>query len=151
MFGADTLKTLDRWTPAKTERRSPSAKSTRTATSPRVRLVFFFERRPASAWPDASSKPAEEVYKNIQILKGLPAERLPVVMGLFAQSLNVKCSYCHVDGDFASDSKPTKQTARKMYEMVKAENRDSFGGADAVSCWMCHRGSVKPEPVPAPK
>jgi hypothetical protein len=151
MFGTDALKTFDRWTPGEDGKTLTLNARHQNGNEPEGTSIFFFERRPASAWPAASSKPAEEVYKNIQILKGLPAERLPVVMGLFTQSLNVKCSYCHVDGDFASDSKPTKQTARKMYEMVKAENRDSFGGADAVSCWMCHRGSAKPEPVPAPK
>jgi hypothetical protein len=45
------------------------------ADSPREE-VRTFERRPAASWePDAPPKAAEEVYKNIQIMKGVPAPR----------------------------------------------------------------------------
>jgi len=148
MFGSDALKTLDRWTLSEDGKTLTFREKHQNGNEPEGTSVFVFEQRPASSWPAASSKLAEEVYKNIQILKGISAERLPLVMGLFTQSLGVKCAHCHVDGDFASDSKPAKQTARKMYEMVKTANRDSFGGSDAVTCWTCHRGSLKPESLP---
>jgi hypothetical protein len=45
--------------------------------------------------------------------------------------------------------KPAKQTAGKMWNMVVAINRDSFAGSDPVTCWTCHRGSVRPESLPA--
>ncbi|HEX8186640.1 MAG TPA: photosynthetic reaction center cytochrome c subunit family protein [Blastocatellia bacterium] len=98
--------------------------------------------KPAAA-PD---KPAEEVYKNIQILKGLPSSRLMNVMGFFTKSLGVKCDHCHIPGAFDKDDKPTKQTARKMYEMVRVSNREL--GNNRVSCFMCHRGKVQPEQPP---
>ena len=145
LFGSDTLKTLDRWTLSEDGKVLTFREKHQNGNEPEGTSVFVFERRTASSWSDAQSrKRAEEVYKNIQILKGIPADRLPAVMGLFTRSLSVNCAHCHVDGDFASDSKPAKLAARKMYEMVKTTNRDSFGGSDAVTCWTCHRGSLKP-------
>src|SRR5947209_10772877 len=56
-----------------------------------------FLRQPASAWPaDEPAKPVEQVYKNIQVLKGLPAPQLQSTMAGFSQSLGVNCTYCHV-------------------------------------------------------
>ena len=149
MFGSDPLKTLDRWTLSQDGKTLTYGQKHQNGNEPEGTSVFVFERRPDSAWPAAPSKPAEDAYKNIQILKGVPAERLPVIMGLFARSLGVNCAYCHVAGDFANDSKPAKQTARKMYEMVNATNRDSFGNSGTVTCWTCHRGAAKPESQPA--
>src|ERR1051326_4324164 len=43
------------------------------------------------------NKPAEEVFKNIQLLKGMPAGRLLRVMELgYGRSLGVDCTHCHV-------------------------------------------------------
>jgi hypothetical protein len=39
--------------------------------------------------------PAEEVFKNIEILKGKPASRLPGMMTALNGLLGVKCAYCH--------------------------------------------------------
>jgi hypothetical protein len=148
MFGTDALKTLDRWTISEDGKTLTFRETHRNGDEPEGTSIFVFERRPASAWPAAPSRLAQEVYKNIQILKGVPAERLPVVMGLFTRSLGVSCDHCHVAGDFANDSKPAKRTARKMQDLVTAANRDSFGGSSAVTCWTCHRGAVKPESQP---
>lgn len=95
----------------------------------------------------AQDKPAEEVYKNIQVLKGIPASRLIGAMNFFARSLGVKCNHCHVPREFDKDDKPEKQTARKMYEMVRLSNKEL--GSNRVSCYMCHRGNVQPEQPPA--
>ncbi len=149
MFGTDALKTLDRWTLSEGGKTLSFRETHQNGDEPEGTSVFVFERRPDSAWPAAPSKPAEEAYKNIQMLKGVPAERLPVIMGLFTRSLGVNCAHCHVAGDFASDSKPAKQTARKMYDMVNTTNRDSFGNSGVVTCWTCHRGGVKPESQPS--
>jgi hypothetical protein len=90
-------------------------------------------------------KPAEEVYKNIQVLKGLPAPKLMEVMHSFTHSLGVHCSFCHVEGDFASDDNPKKTTARHMIEMAHAINKNNFNGEMRVTCWTCHRGAEEPE------
>ncbi|MEW6129885.1 MAG: c-type cytochrome [Acidobacteriota bacterium] len=90
-------------------------------------------------------KKAEEVYKNIQILKGIPASRVMGAMGFFARSLGVKCDHCHVQGQNEKDEKPAKLAARKMYALVRFAQEK---GAKNASCFMCHAGQVKPEPAP---
>jgi Photosynthetic reaction centre cytochrome C subunit len=147
MFGADALKTVDRYTLSADGNTLTYEEKHQFANEPEGTSVFVFERRAVSAWP--APQLAEEAYKNIQVLKGMPAARLPVVMGFFTRWLGVNCAHCHVAGDFVSDAKPAKQTARKMLNMVTAINRDSFGGSGPVTCWTCHRGSVKPESLPA--
>lgn len=61
----------------------------------------------------AEEKPAEQVYKNIQIFKGVPASRLMAGMMRFSQFLGVDCAYCHVPNQFEKDDKPAKQTPAK--------------------------------------
>ena len=93
-------------------------------------------------------KTAEQVYKNIQVFKGVPASQLEPAMAFISGSLGVRCSHCHVN-PFEKDDKPTKQTARKMIRMVFDLNQGSFGGQGAVSCYTCHRGQTRPVSVPA--
>jgi hypothetical protein len=54
-----------------------------------------------------------------------------------------------VEGDWASDEKEPKRTARKMFAMRGAIQRTHFEGENKLSCWTCHRGSTKPETSPA--
>src|ERR1044071_3906502 len=63
------------------------------------------------------AKTAEQVYKNIQVFKGLPASQLQGAMSFMADSLGVGCGYCH-GKSFESDEKPTKLAARRMIRMV---------------------------------
>jgi hypothetical protein len=99
--------------------------------------------------PAAAPKTAAEVYKNIQVLKDLPAPQLMEVMHSFTHSLGVKCSFCHVEGAFEKDDKPEKVTARKMMLMAREINTDNFNGHMRVTCWTCHRGATEPESKPA--
>jgi photosynthetic reaction center cytochrome c subunit len=89
-------------------------------------------------------EPAEKFYRNIEILKGKKASRLPGMMSALTGLLGVDCSYCHVPNEWAREDKPTKQTARKMFRMMAAINKDNFEGKNAVSCWTCHRGNPHP-------
>ena len=60
------------------------------------------------------NKPAAEVFKNIQMLKAMPAGRLLRVMELgYAKSLGVNCTHCHVAGEWEKEDKPTKQITRE--------------------------------------
>ena len=107
-----------------------------------------FLRQPDSAWPaNEPAKPAEQVYKNIQNLKGLPASQLQSTMAGFARSLGVNCTYCHVPNEFEKDDKEAKLTARKMIRMVNTIG-DFLNDTSGVSCWTCHRGKAEPETVP---
>ena len=93
----------------------------------------------------ASSKEerAEQKYKNIQLLKGIPAERLTSIMFAFKASLGVECTYCHVPDQFEKDDKPMKQMARKMISMMSDINA-KVGGSARVTCNTCHRGQTRP-------
>src|SRR6202051_3113882 len=100
---------------------------------------------PANA---AGPKKAEEQFKNIQVLKGIPADQLIPAMQFITASLGVECEFCHVEGAFEKDDKKPKQTARKMMEMMFAINQDNFDGHREVTCYSCHRGSADPVGMP---
>ena len=90
----------------------------------------------------------EEAYKNIQVLKGLPAEQLILAMQFVTYSLGVECSFCHVEGALEKDDKKPKQAARKMMQMMFAINQQDFERKREVTCYSCHRGSVHPVATP---
>ena len=95
-----------------------------------------------------AGKTAEQVFKNIQALKGTPADQLGTAMQFIGNSLGVECEFCHVQGAFDKDDKKQKQTARKMIEMQMAINRENFKGEREVTCFSCHRGAHDPVGVP---
>jgi hypothetical protein len=90
---------------------------------------------------------AEQVYKNIQVMKGLPANQLMAAMHDMSTSLGQECGFCHVE-DLASDAKPMKAAARRMMTMTQALNKDTFAGKLAVGCDTCHRGAAQVFSVP---
>jgi photosynthetic reaction center cytochrome c subunit len=96
----------------------------------------------------AGDKKAEEQFKNIQVLKGIPADQLIPTMQFITASLGVECDFCHVQGAFEKDDKKPKQTARKMMEMMFAINADNFDRDRKVTCYSCHRGNTAPVGMP---
>jgi hypothetical protein len=105
------------------------------------------DQRPAPPQPaQPEDKPAEQVYKNIQIFKGVPASRVLPAMNRLTQFLGVDCAYCHVPDALDKDDKPAKQTARKMFELVRTINATL--NTNRVTCYTCHRG--QPQPVSMP-
>ena len=99
---------------------------------------------------------------NLHVLQALPEAQLFPLMNLLADSLGVRCDYCHVQEkpDFtkspsnvggwvwASDGKPQKQIAREMMRMVIDLNADRFRGDARVTCYTCHRGATQPSRLP---
>jgi Photosynthetic reaction centre cytochrome C subunit len=112
---------------------------------------------PAQAAP-AGTAPrqvmVEDVYTNVQLLKGIPAAELWDTMGFIAAATGLNCVGCHVDASlidiarFADDT-PLKRKARQMIEMMNGINKTYYGGARVVSCNSCHNGGNRPEPVPS--
>jgi photosynthetic reaction center cytochrome c subunit len=96
----------------------------------------------------AIPKTTEQAYKNIQVLKGVPADQLIPAMQFISASLGVQCDFCHVENAFDKDDKETKQTARKMMRMMFVTNKDNFDGHQEVTCFACHRGARKPSTIP---
>jgi hypothetical protein len=97
---------------------------------------------------------AEDVFKNIQVLKGIPVDEFMGTMGIFASALGKNCSECHgVESGgnwelYARDT-PLKQTARRMVLMVKQINDANFGGRQMVTCYSCHRIQSRPKVTPS--
>jgi photosynthetic reaction center cytochrome c subunit len=94
-------------------------------------------------------KTTEQAFKNIKVLKGLPADQLIPSMQFISASLGVECEFCHVERAFEKDDKKPKEAARKMIQMMLAINQDNFEGHREVTCNTCHRGSVHPVSIPA--
>ncbi len=105
----------------------------------------------APAKPAAAGEPtAEQKFKNIKVLRSMPASQMLPVMHLFEASLGVSCSFCHVtEGEqFELDTKQEKETAREMIKMVFDINKNNFEGHTVVTCNTCHGGKEHPAPVP---
>jgi len=94
-------------------------------------------------------KTAGEAFKNVRVLKDVPADELLPTMQFVAASLGVQCDFCHVQGAFEKDDRKEKQTARRMMQMMAAINRDNFDGDRDVTCYSCHRGAPNPQTIPA--
>src|SRR5580700_9563171 len=97
--------------------------------SPKLRILsgtaFLFVCRIAQGQAPAA-KTAEQQFKNIEALKGTPADQVFPAMQFISASLGVECDFCHVEGKFEADDKPAKKTARQMIAMTLAINKDSF-------------------------
>ena len=112
---------------------------------------------PPSAGPPVMTF-ADPPHKNLKVLPvDITRQQLLSTMKFFAQSLGVRCTYCHVGTEgqplstfnFASDAKDKKTIARAMMAMVAVLNSKTLptasGVPDAkVTCFTCHRGSTKP-------
>ena len=108
-------------------------------------LLAARAQNPPQAGP---SKPASQQYKNVQVLKDIPADQLIPAMQFIAASLGVQCEYCHVEHAFEKDDKKSKVTARKMTEMMLTINQENFEGRRVVTCYTCHQGGSKPVGIP---
>lgn len=104
----------------------------------------------------AQDKPllAEQVFKNVQVLRGMTVSEFMDTMGFFAASLDANCTTCHGQNSggswesYASDQVPQKQTARRMILMMNMINQTYFSGRQVLTCYSCHRFGRTPEIVP---
>ncbi len=109
-----------------------------------------------AARPGTEQKPlmAEDVFKNVQLLKGISVKEFMDTMGFFSAATGMNCIDCHSPeadtslAGYAVDT-PLKQTARKMILMVNMLNRGTFGGQRKVTCYTCHRATDHPEVIPS--
>jgi outer membrane lipoprotein-sorting protein len=118
--------------------------------------VFILWLSAGSGLAQAQEKPlmAEDVFKNVQSLKGIPVNQFMETMGFFSAALGYNCTNCHGDAvlgnwDKYADDIPVKRTARRMIQVVNTINKDLFGGREAVTCYTCHRGSPTPKVIPS--
>jgi photosynthetic reaction center cytochrome c subunit len=94
-------------------------------------------------------EPAENIFHNIEILRGKKASRLPGMMEALTGLLGVNCSFCHIPGHWELDEKPPKMIARKHFKMQASINEQYFNNENKISCWTCHHGRPQAELVPS--
>jgi hypothetical protein len=97
---------------------------------------------------------SDEVFKNVQVLKGIPVDQFMGTMGIIASSVGRGCTECHArdsGGDWAryAEDTPMKQTARRMMLMMQQINDTNFGGRQVITCYSCHRGMHRPKVTPS--
>ncbi|MBV6479925.1 MAG: hypothetical protein HGGPFJEG_02731 [Ignavibacteria bacterium] len=99
--------------------------------------------------------PSETVFKDLQMLKEMPAEKILSIMDKgFSNSLGVSCEHCHNTEDWASNEKKEKIIAREMMKLSgqirnMISNIKEIDSENAsVSCYTCHRGQIIPATKP---
>ena len=125
-----------------------------SATGTVVVCLFAVAIARGQAAPGQRPPMAEEVFKNVQILKGIPVDQFMDTMGMFAAATSLNCTHCHASDNTNSWDKyaldtPLKQTARRMMNMVNTINKDNFKGVRAVTCYTCHHGDQRPKIIPS--
>jgi hypothetical protein len=98
------------------------------------------------------NEPAEKVFRDIQLFKGVPAARVLGIMDKgFSPALGVDCTHCHVVGAWEKSDKPQKQIAREMMKMTGTINDELLpkiahlkSEKPIINCTTCHRGERKP-------
>jgi hypothetical protein len=100
-------------------------------------------------------QPAEQVFKNVQVLKGITAAELVHKMDKeYATPLSWNCTNCHRlanQGNWASDTATDKKRARFMQQMTNDINLVTLPklypkDTPKVTCATCHRGYNEPPP-----
>lgn len=96
-------------------------------------------------------RPAGEVFRNVKLMKDVPAGRFLRIMDVgFNKSLGVNCTHCHVEERWEADEKRPKRAAREMMQMVTQINENLRKMKDidteeaTINCTTCHRGFLKP-------
>lgn len=125
-----------------------------------VSVLFLFSARALGVPQQGTRAPsadkpvmAENYFKNIQVLRGIPVDEFMDTMGMFAAATGMNCVECHIPeagGNWAryADDNDYKRTTRMMVLMVNALNQTSFGGNRKVTCYTCHRGLKNPAVIP---
>lgn len=99
-------------------------------------------------------------FTNLKVLpKDISKGDLTTLMRDFSSAMGVRCGFCHVrtdpsprsEVDWASDSKPEKETARVMMRMTRLINTEQIPKITTkdpdrveVKCATCHHGQERP-------
>jgi hypothetical protein len=115
-----------------------------------MKQALVLEKQPDAAGDDLRKpeQTAGERFKNVTIMKDVPASRFLDAMRTFNWSLGVNCEFCHVQGQMQSDEKKEKTTARHMLTMTSEINKQAFAGKLEVRCYTCHGGQKHPASYP---
>lgn len=106
-------------------------------------------------------EPAGKVFKNVKLLKDMPAAEFLKNMDVnYGRGLGMACGNCHVIGKYDEDTRKNKRVARDMQELTDYINTVRLASIKEldedyvkVTCVTCHAGSGHPKnamPVPTP-
>ena len=77
--------------------------------------------------PAPAVQMSDQVFKNVQVLKGIPVDEFMGTMGLFSAALTVCCGDCHTGAGTSNpkweDDPPKKRTARRMERRTAVSRR----------------------------
>lgn len=105
---------------------------------------------PAAAQPSRPPRPLE----NVKVLTGWTSVEVRDEMRRMGDAIGVKCDHCHVQGNFASDEKRAKHTARRMLQLTMSLNTEYFpthlpsageSKLGRITCYTCHQGAATPK------
>lgn len=123
-----------------------------TAAAWLLSVAYVGGQAPQTGAPAAaqSQMAAEQVFKNVTVLRGIPVDQFMSTMGVFSAALGFSCEDCHTASsndwaNYAKDVSPRKTMARQMVTMMQGLNKQYFGGRQVVTCFTCHRGSNRPK------
>ena len=123
-----------------------------TAAAWLLSVAYVGGQAPQTGAPTAaqSQMAAEQVFKNVTVLNGIPVDEFMGTMGVFSAALGFSCEDCHTASsndwaNYAKDVSPRKTMARQMVTMMQGINKQYFGGRQVVTCFSCHRGSNRPK------
>ena len=132
--------------------------------------IATLAQSPQNPTPASASGAAEHHHPpnptptNLKVLpKDMNGDQVHELMHGWADALGTQCGTCHAADptkkmpngkpalNFADDSKPEKNAARLMYQMVQDINKNyvsmvekESGGGPPVTCGTCHRGHLEP-------
>lgn len=156
---------------------TPTDQGTRTVPGPGPGVAGGQGRRPNPAQQDTARRaqvdsimraiagkeqqPASQVFKNVKLLKDMPAAAFLKNMDEnYGRGLGMSCGNCHVLGKYDEDTRKNKRVARDMQEMTDYINSVRLANIKEldedyvkVTCVTCHAGSGHPKatmPVPVP-
>ena len=131
------------------------------------RLLLCLAGLPLALPAQVAGKFPPDSLVNVQVIpRTTPVIQVIGTMRNFAGNLGVRCQFCHVgeEGlpleqfDFASDEKRQKKNTRVMMQMTIDLNAKLANipeprpaGSNAVTCYTCHRGQLKPLTAPPPQ
>lgn len=124
-----------------------------------VVVASFLIFAPGLISPVSAQTPTPTVVDSpaVKVLTGLLAPQFQEEMNFITQALGVTCGTCHARGNFASEEKPEKLTARRMLEMTRGINKQFFPDhkpkegesvLGRVTCYTCHQGERTPKLPP---
>jgi len=95
-------------------------------------------------------QPQAQGFKNIQVLQDMTPAQIQMQMAAWNVALGVTCFECHVQGDFADETRPLKAVARNMVRMENALNAGPYfsNSNRKADCYMCHQGTRKISTAP---